>query len=90
MVPDVFADGHADPPAGKVDDARLRRRLEIPVLVEHVVGRQEAFAGDKGNLTPPAPCGSVEERPALAGGVCLHEPDQRRDVADPGGDFRQR
>ena len=68
----------------------LRRRLEIAVLVKHVVGRQEAFAGDNGNLAPVAPCGGVEERPALAGGVCLHEPDQRRDIADRGGDFRQR
>ena len=44
IVPDVLADADAEPPAAEVEDLRAVERLEVAVLVEDVVGRQERLA----------------------------------------------
>ena len=44
IVPDVFADADAEPPSGDLEDLRAVERLEVPVLVEDVVGRQQRLA----------------------------------------------
>ena len=44
IVPDVLADADAEPPAAELEDLRAVKRLEVAVLVEDVVGRQERLA----------------------------------------------
>ena len=44
IVPDVLADADAETRAGDIEDLRPVKRLEVSVLVEHVVGRQERLA----------------------------------------------
>ncbi len=73
-----------------VDHSRCRRRFEVTVLVEDIIGWQQAFAGNRGNLAPVAQRGGVEERASLAGGIGLDGADQRGDLADGRGDFSQR
>ena len=50
VVPEVLADGEADPHPRHLDDGHLRRRIEVPRLVEDVVGRQQGLAPERGDL----------------------------------------
>src|SRR6185295_6177769 len=44
VVPDVFADADAELLAAELEDLVAAIRLEVPILVEHVVGRQQRLA----------------------------------------------
>ena len=44
VVPDVLADADAEPAAAELEHLRAVERLEVAVLVEHVVGRQQRLA----------------------------------------------
>ena len=44
IVPDVLADADAEPPPAEIQHLRTVKRLEVAVLVEHVVGRQQRLA----------------------------------------------
>ena len=44
IVPDVLADADAEPRAAEVEHLRAVERLEVAVLVEDVVGRQQRLA----------------------------------------------
>ena len=78
IVPDVLADADAEPPAAELEDLRAVERLEVPVLVEDVVGRQERLA--KALLDAPVADErrGVEERPAFVGRIRLGQADERR------------
>ncbi len=51
-LPDVLADEHADPEALAVHYGGLRSRLEIALLVEHLVVGELRLAVDSGNDSP--------------------------------------
>ena len=51
-LPDVLADQHADAEAPIVDYRRLAARLEVALLVKHLVVRQAALAMRRANLPP--------------------------------------
>ncbi len=44
IVPDVLADADADPRAAEIEHLRAVKRLEVAILVEDVVGRQQRLA----------------------------------------------
>ena len=44
IVPDVLADADAEPAPAELEDLRAVKRLEVAVLVEDVVGRQQRLA----------------------------------------------
>jgi outer membrane protein TolC len=90
MGPDILADRDTNAPAGMLDHRGLGGGLEITVLIEHVVGGQEAFAGDGPNLAPVTEGGGVVERPAPTGGVGLHGADDGGHRPDLAGNFSQR
>ena len=73
---------HRHPLTRVIDDDRSIAGSEVAVLVEHVVGRQQALAGGGGDRAAVAERGGIEERAAAAGEVGLHGPDQGRYVAD--------
>ncbi len=83
IVPDVFADADAQPPAAKSQDLRSVERLEVPVFVEDIVGGQKGFPKP---LIDGAAVGErrrVEQRPSLVGRIRLGQADQhRREVVE--------
>ena len=84
--PDILADRDADAMAGVLDDGGRECGFEIAVLVEHVVGRQEAFAADREEFPAVAEGGGVEGRAAGSGGPGPPEysgrrPGRRRDTS---------
>src|SRR5262245_55489531 len=44
IVPDVLADADAEPPTAELEHLRTMERLEVAVLVEHVVRGEERLA----------------------------------------------
>ena len=82
MRPDVLANRDADALAAKLDDDRSGRRLEVAVLVEHVVSRQQAFAGRDQDFALMAERRGIESRPALAGRIGLGVADDSGDRSD--------
>ena len=88
--PDVLANRDADAAAAVFDDEGFFGGFEIAVLVEDVVGRQQAFMRGGDDLAAMAEGGGVEGRAAGAGGVAFDGADERGDVADGGGDFAER
>src|SRR5262249_1132848 len=63
VVPDVFADRHADPTAGGLQDERARSRLDVTSLVEHVVGGQEPLVIPRDDPAVARGDGRVEDPP---------------------------
>ena len=84
--PDVLADGDADLETVESED---RRRggggFEVTVLVEHVVGGQQALAGVADDSALVAERDGIEKAAAAFGGVGLDCADQCGDFADFGG-----
>src|SRR5438477_283463 len=69
--------------AGDLHRRGVRRRVEVARLVEHVVGRQEALAGDGPDAVALEERDGVEESGARAA-VALGEPHQRGRLAEHG------
>jgi len=88
--PDVLANGDTEALPRELDHGRRGGGLEVAVLVEHIVGGQEAFPGDHGDAAAVAEGGRVVERPAAAGGVELDRADERGHLNDGGGDVAER
>ena len=78
VVPDVLADADAEPPPAELEHLRTVKRLEVAVLVEHVVGRQQRLAETLRDRAVVHEHGAVEERPSLVRRVRLGETDERR------------
>ena len=78
IVPDVLADADAEPPAADVEHLRAVERLEVAVLVEDVVGRQQRFAEALLDAAVAQQHGGVEERPPFVRRVRLGQADQHR------------
>ncbi len=78
IVPDVLADADAEPHAAELENLRSVKRLEVAVLVEDVVGRQQRLA--EALLDPAAPKERrrVEERPSFVRRIRLGQPDEHR------------
>ena len=59
IVPDVLADADAEPASAELEDLRAVVRLEVAVLVEHVVGGQQRLAkplSDAARRAAARPC----------------------------------
>ena len=54
VVPDVFANADAQPPAAQIQNLRARGRLEVAVLVENVVGGQQRLMKDRADGAAPS------------------------------------
>ena len=78
IVPDVFADADAEPPAAEIEDLRPVERLEVAVLVEDVVGRAAAPCESAARPAVAQQHRAVEERPPFVGRVRLGQSDQHR------------
>jgi hypothetical protein len=89
MRPDVLANGDTDALTGVFDHGGRGRGLEIAVLVEDVVGGQQAFGRNGAYAPPQAEGGGVVKRPALTGKIGRHGADERGYVAHGGGNLRK-
>jgi hypothetical protein len=87
VVPDVLADGEGDLLAAEFDGRDFLGGLEVAVLVEDVVGRQERLHHAMRDLAALDDGGGVVERAAGARGVAVDVAGDERDVADR---FRKR
>ena len=67
VVPDVLADGDAHLGAEDLHRRVIGRRLEVAILVEHVVGRQQRLVANGGHLTALEDGGGVAGWPAGVG-----------------------
>ena len=90
IVPDLLAHGQPEAHAFEVEWLDAAAGLEVAVLVEDVVGRQQRLVVTPGDAAPVTERRGVEERVAVAGGVrghaADHEPEpvvgQRRDARE--------
>ncbi len=80
IVPDLLADGQPERHALELERLDPRAGLEIPILVEHVVGGQERLVVPPDDVSRVAQGGGVEQRVALPRGVRRHAAD---DEAEP-------
>src|SRR5439155_26538952 len=80
-LPDVLADGRADQGGAAADEHELPARLEVAVLVENPVVREEALVVDALDGAVGADGAGVEEVP-----VEVREADERRDARGLAGD----
>ena len=71
VVPHVLADADAESPAAQIEQLRAVERLEVAVLVKHVVGRQERLAEPLLGASASQQHGGVEERSAGVGRIRL-------------------
>ncbi len=78
IVPDVFADADAEPASGDVQRLRAVKRLEVPILVEDVVGRQERLAKTMFDAAAAEKRRGVEQRSSLVRRIRLGQSDERR------------
>ena len=83
IVPDVLADADADARAGDVEQLGAVVRLEVAVLVEDVVGRQQRLAEALLDAAAAQQHRAVEERPAFVGRIRLGQADQHRRQRPP-------
>ena len=81
IVPDVLADADAEPAAAELEDLRAVERLEVAVLVEDVVGRQERLAKPLTDAALAQQHRRVEERPPFVGRIRLRQSDEHRRLA---------
>ncbi len=72
--------------AERDDEGRSGGWLEVAIFVKHVVGGEEALASDLLDLAMAAEGGGVEGAAAVGRGVGDDRADERRAVADLGGD----
>ena len=84
IVPDVLADADAETPIANLEDFRTARRFEVPVLVEHVVGRKERLAEPLADRAVLQKHRGVEERASFIRAIRLRQAD------DDGGAVRER
>ena len=90
VVPDVLADADAELPAVEFEHSGLGGGLEIPVLVENVVGGQEGFVKGLAHGAAAQQHGAVEQGPSHFGGVRRRDSDQhRRSILQFPGDAAQ-
>ena len=80
-LPDVLADGRPDERVAEPQQEETPAGLEVPVLVEDSVVRQEALAADPPHLAAPQHGAGVEEIT-----IEVREPDERRDPRRLGRD----
>ena len=85
VVPDILADRKAELAATKVYWDRILGRLEIPILIEDVVSREEGLTNPRNGLPFVEECGGVENRFAGRAGVLLGVADERGRLAHSGG-----
>ena len=88
--PDILADGDADAIARVLDDRGRRRGLEVAILVEDVIGGQEAFSPDCTHLLAVTKCRRVEERPTPPARVEFNRADDGGHGTDIGRNLGQR
>ena len=79
--PDILADGDAEFHPGDFDGRDDLRRLEIAILVEDIVSRQQRFVDFAEGLPAREDRGGVVEGPS-GPGVDIDEPDDERHIAD--------
>ena len=72
VVPDVLADRDGHAPARDAQDERAVARLDVPALVEDVVGGEQALAVEGDALSSARGDGGIEDAPA-AGGTVGHQ-----------------
>ncbi len=94
-LPQVLADRQAERRFAELEQADLGARLEVPLLVEHAVVRQEALAVEAGHAAVRADEARVVEAAVLgvrrpderddARGRLRHLPGSLRSRADEGG-----
>ncbi len=87
VVPDVFTNRDAELAAIEREGRGAFRRLEVAVLVKHVVRRQQRFILPPDNITVLEDRGGVEERAPRPGRVFIHEADTERHRAHRYGGF---
>ena len=80
MRPDILANRDADSLASVLDHRHRSGRLEVTILVEHIVSRQQAFAGRSLDLAVYAKHRGVVTMPTVFIGVGDHGADQRRHI----------
>src|SRR5262249_35169573 len=90
VVPDVLADRDTHAAAGDRQHQRPRARLEIPPLVEDVIGRQEPLVVDALNAPSSRHDRGVEYRSAGAGAVADDRAEDPRGFAGPARDAPHR
>ena len=76
--PAVLADGDAERAPAERRGVRLTARLEVAVLVEHVVGREQRLVVHRDHAPVADERGGIVQRLALAGLVPRDEADDRR------------
>ncbi len=88
--PGILADRHPRRHAGQAVQLPRAGGLEVPVLVEDVVGWQERLADARGDPPVAEDRGAVEQRIAAGGDVGFDEPDDHIDPAGLGSKLLQR
>jgi hypothetical protein len=85
VVPGVLADGQAQAPPLELDGGVVGGGLEMPVLVEDVVGGQQGLGPAGDDLAPVEEDGPVDDGASRAGRVGLHAADDEARLFDPAG-----
>src|ERR1044072_7351616 len=78
IVPDVLADADAEASAAEVEHLRAVERLEVAILVEYVVGRQQRFTEPVIDASTAQQRRGVEQRPPFVRRVRFGEADEQR------------
>ena len=90
VVPDVLADGDAKPVAVERERRDVFGRLEIAVLVKHIVGRQQTFRGAPDDFAMLQHGGGIFQPAAGLLRIAVHVADAERHRADARGGFGER
>src|SRR5262249_12827257 len=78
IVPDVPGDADAESPMADLEDLRTAERLEVPILVEHVVGREQRFSESLSDLPVVQQRRGVEERTSFMRWIRLGQAYENR------------
>jgi hypothetical protein len=91
VIPDVFANGQAQPTPFPVDHRVLRGGLEVAVFVEDIVGRQQRLGADGHHATPVQQRRRIGERTSGSQRILTDKANDQPDLTHgPGQAFEGR